>query len=114
MSNLLSKAILAVAAGSMLLGAVACSKNDDDKDLKLSKNSVEVVVAKTETITVKNGTSPYTVKSSDEKVATATVSKADITITGVAEGKATLTVTDKDKTTAVVVVTVKKAAEEKK
>ena len=43
---------------------------------------------------MRNGTQPFTVKSSDEKLATVTVDKEKITVTGVATGAATISVAD--------------------
>lgn len=48
-------------------------------------------------VTIGNGTQPFTVKSTDEKVATVKVDKNVMTVTGVKEGKASITVTDKNK-----------------
>lgn len=62
-------------------------------------------------VTVKNGTQPFTVKSSDEKIATVKVEKEKITVTGVAGGTATISVVDKNQTTGSFTVTVKAAAE---
>lgn len=71
----------------------------------------EVEVGKTVEVTVKNGTQPFTVKSSDEKIATVKVEKEKITVTGVAGGTATISVVDKNQTTGSFTVTVKAAAE---
>ena len=46
---------------------------------------------------MRNGTQPFTVKSSDEKLATVTVDKEKITVTGVATGAATISVADNNK-----------------
>ena len=54
------------------------------------------------------GTTPYTAASKDDKIATATVKDAKLTIKGVKVGSTTITITDKNKKTATVVVTVTK------
>ena len=46
---------------------------------------------------MRNGTQPFTVKSSDEKLATVTVDKEKITVTGVATGAARISVADNNK-----------------
>ena len=51
----------------------------------------------TANVTIANGTQPFTVKSSDMKLATVTVDKNTLTVTGVKEGKGTIMVTDKNK-----------------
>lgn len=92
---------------------VACDDDDDNTitaSLKLSQTSATINPAATTTVTVSNGTSPYTVASSDSKVATAKVDKTTITITGVKEGTAVITVTDKNKFSGKVAVTVKSTA----
>ena len=57
--------VLAVTMGS-------CDKNDDPKvpDLKCTPSKVEVAPGKTATVTVSGGTAPFTVTSSDSKIAT--------------------------------------------
>lgn len=84
--------------------------NDDSKVLKLNPNSIAVAPTLTSTVSVSGGTAPYTVKSSDEKVATVTASGTTLTVTGKTEGVATVTVTDKNKLTGVLPVKVSKDA----
>ena len=62
---------------------VSCDKDDDKPNLKISPNKVEVAVGKTVTVSVSNGTAPYTTKSSDAKIAVAKSDKNAIVITGV-------------------------------
>ncbi len=105
-----------VVTAALCLGSfafVSCDKNDNKTPdpLSFSEIKVEVEVGKTAEVTVKNGTQPFSVKSSDEKVATVTVDKEKITITGVAEGTATISVADKDQAAGSFTVTVKAAAE---
>jgi len=59
-----------------------------------SPDSVEVAPEGTASVTVSGGIPPYSVESSDETVATATISDGTITITGVAEGSCSVTVSD--------------------
>ena len=102
---------------ALCLGAfafVSCDPKKDDKvpePLSFSVTKAEVEVGKTAEVTVKNGTQPFTVKSSDEKIATVKVEKEKITVTGVAGGTATISVVDKDQATGSFTVTVKAAAE---
>lgn len=77
----------------------SCDKNDNKTPdpLTFSVTKAEVEVGKTVEVSVKNGTQPFTVKSSDEKIATVAVDKEKITVTGVAAGTATISVTDNNK-----------------
>ena len=75
--------------------------------LKCSPNKVEVAVGKTASVSVKGGTTPYTVSSQDEATTTASLAKNKLTIKGVKAGTTTVTVTDKEKKTCTVNVTVK-------
>lgn len=92
---------------------VSCNKNENKTPdpLTFSVTKAEVEVGKTVKVTVKNGTQPFTVKSSDEKIATVKVEKEKITVTGVAGGAATISVVDKNQRTGSFTVTVKAAAE---
>ncbi len=101
-----------VVMAALCLGSfafVSCDKDDDNKtsQLSFSATKTEVQVGKTAEVTVKNGTQTYTVKSSDEKIATVKVDKATVTVTGVAAGTATITVTDKNSLTGTFTVEVK-------
>lgn len=90
---------------------VSCNKNENKTPdpLTFSVTKAEVEVGKTVEVTVKNGTQPFTVKSSDEKIATVKVEKEKITVTGVAGGTATISVVDKNQRTGSFTVTVKAA-----
>ena len=94
--------VLAVTMGS-------CDKNDDPKvpDLKCTPSKVEVAPGKTATVTVSGGTAPFTVTSSDSKIATVTIKDRKIIIKGVKAGSTSVTVTDKDKKAGTISVTVK-------
>lgn len=90
----------------------SCDKDDDETPsaFKFNPAKVEVAVGESANVTVNGGTEPYTVASSDVKIATVTVSKNTITVTGVKEGKVTLNVSDKNKKVGMIAVTVKKAS----
>jgi len=75
--------------------------------LVFSPTKAEVATGKTGIVNVTGGTIPYSVSVADKTVATATVDKGAITITGVKVGTTTITVTDKDKVTATFDVTIK-------
>ena len=98
--------VLAVTMGS-------CDKNDDPKvpDLKCTPSKVEVAPGKTATVTVSGGTAPFTVTSSDSKIATAKADKNTITITGVKNGTATILISDSKKLTKVPVMVKDMASE---
>lgn len=85
---------------------VSC-KRDRSAEMKFNPAAVEVSVGKTATVAINNGKQPFTVKSSDEKTATAKVERNIMTVTGVKEGKAVITVTDKNKHTGSVAISVK-------
>ena len=80
---------------------VSCDKDDDKPNLKISPNKVEVAVGKTVTVSVSNGTAPYTTKSD----------KNAIVITGVKDGSAMITITDRKGVTGKVAVTVRTVKE---
>ncbi len=80
---------------------------DKASALLFDKTSVsEKVGVKTE-IVVKNGAAPFTATSSDEKIATATVSGSTVTVNAVAVGTATIKVCDKNGLSGTISVTVK-------
>lgn len=86
----------------------SCSDDDDDKKsgIRCNPSSLSIEVGKTADVKLAGGTEAYTVKSTDEKTATATVNKSTVTVTGVKEGKATLTITDAKKLSVSLPVTV--------
>lgn len=101
-------------AALCLTGAVmtACSDDDDDNTqptaLQFTKQSAQVKEGKTDTILVKNGAQPFEAKSADDKLATVSVKKDSIFVTGVKEGKTFVAVTDKNKLAGSVAVEVVK------
>lgn len=101
-----------MATAALCLGTVAfasCSNDDDNdsKSMKFSASKVEVGVGSSTTVTVANCTTPLTAKSSDDKIATASVEKSTITIKGVKAGTAAVIVTDSKKQTGTINITVK-------
>lgn len=74
----------------------------------VDKVKTSVAVGKEEMITISGGTTPYTAKSQDNKIAMASIKDAKLTIKGVKVGNTTITITDKNKKTAKVNVTVTK------
>ncbi len=99
-----------MAAAALCLGCaafVSCKKDDDGKTMTFSSAKVEIGVGANKAVTVTNCTTPLTVKSSDEKVATVKADNSTITITGVATGSATVSVVDANKQAGSISVTVK-------
>ena len=74
----------------------------------VDKAKTSIAVGKEDVVNISGGTTPYTAASKDDKIATATVKDAKLTIKGVKVGSTTITITDKNKKTATVVVTVTK------
>lgn len=102
---------LAFMAATALFATTFTSCSDDDDDstntLKLSASKVELAPKATATATITNGTAPFTVVSSNTKIATASVTDKTITVTGVAKGSCFIKVTDKNNQTGQLTVTVK-------
>ncbi len=76
--------------------------------LAFDKTNVSVAADKTESVTIKSGTAPYTIAVKDATIATATVENTTITIKGVKAGTTTITVTDSKKVTGIINITVSK------
>ena len=99
---------------SFALVAFTFTSCDDDenvkKELKFTpSNKVEVAAGQVATVTVSNGTTPFTLTPGDVKIATATVDKSTITLTGVEKGTTTITITDKENANGKIAVTVTEA-----
>ncbi len=127
----ISKSVKLTAAMLACVSAIAvtsCDNNDDPKGSGLKFDPADVAVAPgaTATVTVSEGTAPFTVTSGDAQIATASVNDNTMTITSVEEGTTavvvtddkvavkgvkagttSITVTDKDKKTGTISVTVK-------
>lgn len=92
---------------------VSCDNDEKTEiDLSFDKSTIEVAVGESTTVTVNNGTSPFTATSGDTEKATATVANNKITIKGVDEGTTTITVKDKNNNNGNINVTVTAADEE--
>lgn len=94
----------------LCMGAIliACDKEDDKGNAKLtfSKNKVEVSVNESDTITVSGGVTPYTALEGDKTIAVATVNSTKIAVKGLKKGNTTVKVTDKNGVNASLPVTV--------
>lgn len=90
------KITAAMLACVFAISVISCDNDDEPKDpqLKFDPANVAVAPGATATVTINGGTAPYTVASSDDKIATASVNDNTITITGVEEGTTTIVVTD--------------------
>lgn len=110
--NVLKFMIMAVMS---IFATTFVSCDDDDNEpvntLKLTPAKVEIVPKATATVTIGSGTAPFTVVSSNSKVATATVKDKTVTIMGVAEGSVYVRVTDKNGQMGQTIVTVKQPLE---
>lgn len=104
--NFFKIATMAVAALFAVTFASCSDDDDNNTGIKCNPATLTVEVGKTADVTLAGGTEAYTVKTTDEKTATAVVNKNTITVTGVKEGKATITITDANKLTAALPVTV--------
>lgn len=110
--NKFLKITAAMLACVFAMAATSCDNDDEPKGPELKFNPANVAVAPgaTATATVSGGTAPFTVVSSDAKIATAKADKSTITVTGVKEGTATIIVTDAKQVKGKLAVTVKNAA----
>lgn len=100
----------ALCLGSFVFAS--CDPKDKTPDpLTFSETKVEVEAGKVVEVSVKNGTQPFTAKSSDEKATSVKVEKEKIIVTGVAAGTATINVTDSEQAVGAFTVEVKAAAE---
>lgn len=107
------KLTAAMLACVFAIAVTSCDNDDEPKgpELKFNPANVAVAPSATATVTVSGGTAPFTVASSDDKIATAKAENSTITVTGVEEGTATITVTDAKQIKGKFSVTVKKSAE---
>lgn len=99
------KATVLVADSKKVTGSLSVTVVDG---VVVDKNKTSIAVGKEDVITISGGTAPYTATSKDNKIATATIKDAKLTIKGVKAGSTTVTITDKNRKTATVAVTVTK------
>lgn len=94
-SKIFKQSLFAVCTILLATAAASCS-NDDDNSVKLSFNpsSVSLFAGSSADVKVAGGSGNYTVKSSNDAVAKATVAQSTVTVTGVKAGKVMLFVTD--------------------
>lgn len=77
------------------------------EDLQIGASSLELEVGESKTVSITSGNGDYTVKSSDESVATASIDGTTVTVKAVSAGSAvTITVTDKSGQEATIQLTV--------
>lgn len=97
-----------------------CDADDDDSDcdglmdssaFNMVYSSLTVETGSDDQVSITGGTEPYTAVSSDDTIATASITGSVATISGVAEGAATITISDANGgIAAVVAVTVEASA----
>lgn len=110
-NKMLRSLLLVLLCVASVVTITSCDDNNEDtKVLKLNPSSLAVAPTLTSSVAVSGGTAPYTVKSSDDKIATVTVSGNTLTVTGQKEGVTTVLVTDKNKLTGSLPVRVSKDA----
>ena len=66
----------------------------NDESLQVSSNELSLIAGERGTVEINTGSGYYSVQSSDENVATATVSGGTVTVTAVGTGSANITITD--------------------
>ncbi len=90
------KLIYVLLVSATCLSLTSCEEDNEDNVITLSKSKIGIYVGTSEKITISGGSEPYKVESSDNEVATASVSSKEITVTGVKEGNVNVIVTDKN------------------
>lgn len=87
----------------------ACSNDDDDNtsNFKCNPSKVTVEEGATAKALISGGKATYTIKVSDEKIATAKLTKDTIFVTGVKAGATAVVVSDAQKQSMTLPVTVK-------
>jgi len=93
----------------LTISFLSCSDDDDEiRPLNLNTNDITIYSQDAGTVSILKGNGGYKAVSSDESIATATVSTENvISIQGKKTGKVTITVTDKESKTAKIEVTLK-------
>ncbi len=101
-------ATIIVSDAKQLMGKIAVVvKTSDISELDFDKKAVDLEVGMEETVTIKNGTTPYSATTGNAEIATATINDDKITITGIKTGSTTVTVVDDDKKSGTISVTIK-------
>lgn len=116
----LKKNVIAITIALLVTGAVQAEDRSDStvthedvkvinySPLNIGSTAIELELGKTTELTVYGGKAAYTVRSSDDSIATATLGiENKLTITGVAEGSAEIIIKDTNSNKVKVFVTVK-------
>jgi hypothetical protein len=91
----------------MMVGITSCKEDDPALDLKLNNNDpIELSRNGMASVAIESGNGGYEVKSSDDHVATASLSQKSVTIKAGSEGKAVIIITDAQGMSAHINVTV--------
>ncbi len=93
-SKIFKQSLLAVCTILLATAAASCSNDDNSVKLSFNPSSVSLFAGSLADVKVAGGSGNYTVKSSNDAVAKATVAKSTVTVTGVKAGKVMLFVTD--------------------
>jgi len=88
---------------------VSCEKEDEPVALTLSESSLEIYAGDNGSATIETGNGGYSASSSNELVATVSISGSSITITAIAKGSATITVSDQAGKSVTIAITVNSA-----
>jgi len=94
---------------SCILVFVSCEKEDEPVALTLSESSLEIYAGDNGSATIETGNGGYSASSSNELVATVSISGSSITITAIAKGSATITVSDQAGKSVTIAITVNSA-----
>ncbi len=92
----------------VLIPFLSSCDDDDDDNLTFDKNNIGMIVGQSLNVAVKGGDGTYTVKSSDDKIATAKISDKNVVINAVKEGNVSFTINDKSGKKGSISVIVKK------
>lgn len=95
-----------VADSNNNVGELTVTVDSEAAALEFDKDTVTLTAGSDETVTVSNGTAPYSVTSEDENIATASVTDDKVTITAVNAGTTSIIVKDKQLKTGTITVTV--------
>lgn len=110
-----SKLTAAILATILSISMTSCDDDDETPvtpSLECDPAQVEIEIGETATVTINGGVAPFTVKSSDEEIATAEAEDNTVAITGVNDGTASVYISDANGIAGIVAVTVKEASSE--